>query len=197
MPKFIDPEAGRIYRITHRCNFPHLLDSGLLCCNRSKPITTYRDIGNRELIEKRSRREVPILPGGTLSDYVPFYFTPHSPMLYNIRTGRSVPRVQNSDIIILVTSLARLTELRLPYVFSDRHAYLAGAIFYNQLSDLGRIDWNLLNQRDFKRDPDDPGKFERYQAEALVYQQVPTDVLLGVICYDESAKSELTEISRN
>jgi hypothetical protein len=30
------------------------------------------------------------------------------------------------------------------------------------------VDWPLLQKRDFKRDPDDPAKLERYQAEALV-----------------------------
>lgn len=44
-------------------------------------------IGNPDLIDKRARRAVPLPPGGTLSDYVPFYFTPKSPMLLNIKTG--------------------------------------------------------------------------------------------------------------
>jgi len=50
----------------------------------------YRNIGNPDLIDKRSRRVVPIPPGGTLSDYVPFYFTPFSMMMYNIKTGYGV-----------------------------------------------------------------------------------------------------------
>jgi hypothetical protein len=36
-----------------------------------------RNIGNVDLIDKRSRRLVGVTPGGTLSDYVPFYFTPY------------------------------------------------------------------------------------------------------------------------
>jgi hypothetical protein len=50
------------------------------------------------------------------------------------------------------------------------------------------VDWPLLQKRDFKRDPDDPAKFERYQAEALVYQHCPVSGLIGIICYSEVVK---------
>ena len=43
---------------------------------------------------------------------------------------------------------------------------------------LDRIDWAILRSRDFKRDPEDPGKFERYQAEALIYKYLPIDGVL-------------------
>lgn len=72
-------------------------------------------------------------------------------------------------------------------MFSDRHAYLEAAIFSNNVDDLEKIDWNILQRRDFKNDPDDPAKLERYQAEALVQQQVPVEALLGVACYNEAA----------
>ena len=48
---------------------------------------------------------MPIHPGGTLSDYVPFYFTPFSPMAYNIHTGLGVNRINWRDIVVLVASL--------------------------------------------------------------------------------------------
>ncbi len=48
----------------------------------------FREIGSPDFIDKRAHRMVPVPPGGTLSDYVPFYFTPWLPMLMNITTGR-------------------------------------------------------------------------------------------------------------
>ena len=56
------------------------------------------------------------------------------------------------------------------------------------MGELDRIDWNLLNRRDFRHDPEDPGKFERYQAEALLYRQLPVDALSGIACYDEKSR---------
>lgn len=120
-------------------------------------------------------------------------------MLYNIKTGfGGLPRVPMSEIAILVSSLSRLVESQVPFVFADRHALLATAQFSNDLNDLGRIDWPLLCSRDFKRDPvNDPGKVERYQAEALVYRQVPVSALLGIACYDLNRESQLRRHASN
>jgi ssDNA thymidine ADP-ribosyltransferase, DarT len=148
-------------------------------------------IGNPELISKRNSHPVPISPGGTLSDYPPFYFTHFSPMLLNIRSGRNVTRVPNEEIVIFVSSLPKLKELSVPFVFTDRHAFLRAAQFYDDLNSLHLLDWDILQNRDFRRDPNNPEKFERYEAETLVYQKVPVDSLLGIICYNEEVEASL------
>ena len=52
-----------------------------------------------------------IPPGGTLSDYVPFYFTPFSIMMFNIKTGYGgITKRDNKDIIIFVSSIHKLRE---------------------------------------------------------------------------------------
>ena len=82
-------------------------------------------IGNQELIAKRDRKTVPIDPGGLLSDYVPFYFTPASIMMYNIKTGfRSGSPLDNTNIVIMVASLRDLVSNEVQAVFTDRHALL-------------------------------------------------------------------------
>jgi hypothetical protein len=146
----------------------------------------YVEIGNQELIQRRKSRVVPCGPGGTLSDYVPFYFTPYTPMLYNIKTGYSVPKKPMSEIAILVSSIPYLVEKGVAFVFTDRHAYLKTAQFSNDPTDLSWIIWPSLQARDFKKDDGD--KFEKYQAEALVHRHVPVEALLGIVCYNESAK---------
>lgn len=45
--------------------------------------------------------------------------------------------------------------------------------------------------RDFRRDPEDPEKIERYQAEALVHVHLPAKALLGIICYTEAVAEGL------
>ncbi len=153
----------------------------------------YVEIGNQELIQRRTKRTVPCLPGGTLSDYVPFYFTPYTPMLYNIKTGHGVPQKPLKEIVILVASLRRIAKLNLPFVFSDRHAYLRTAQFSNNLDDLDRIIWPVLQVRDFTRS--DLDKFEKYQAEALIHRHVPVGALMGIACYDVEVRDELKQLA--
>jgi hypothetical protein len=188
---FLTPEKALIFRIVHIANVPWILRNGIHC--RSAPMVDpgYREIGNPDLISKRAGRTVPIPPGGGLSDYVPFYFTPRSPMLLNIKTGFTVAQLPMSEIVVLVSSLPRLAERGIPFVFSDRHAYLATATFSDDLTELDRIDWPRLQQCDFKRDPDEPAKFERYQAEALAYRHVPVAALLGLACSNSATDTRL------
>lgn len=95
--------------------------------------------------------------------------------------------------MILVSSLHHIARLGLRFLFTDSHAYYQWANFYADLADLNKIDWPLLQARDFKRDPDDPAKFERYQAEALIHQHLPVGGLLGIVCYTETLKEGIEQ----
>jgi hypothetical protein len=185
-------EKALIFRATHRLNLPWALESGLHSRGSELQDPNFTAIGNAEIIHRRQSREVPIAPGGDLGDYIPFYFTPYSPMLYNIKTGYGgIQQRPNHDIVILVSSLIKLEELGIPYVFTDRHAVLTAARFFSHRADLGHVDFELLQRRDFKRDENDPGKLERYQAEALAYRHVPMEALMGVACYTEAVRQEV------
>jgi hypothetical protein len=188
----LNPEKALIFRVTHVSNVPWILAHGLHCSNSPLTDPNYVQIGNADLISRRTTRQVPVPPGGTLSDYVPFYFTPYSPMLYNIKTGYSgVTRRAMDEIAILVSSLHKIENEGIQFVFTDRHAYLQTAEFYNNVEDLGHIDWAGLQKRDFRRNPDDPGKVERYQAEALIHRSVPMGAVLGIICYRDQERTKI------
>jgi hypothetical protein len=190
----LNPERALIFRITHVSNVPWILANGLHCSNSGQIDPNYVQIGNSDLIARRASRDVPISPWGTLSDYIPFYFTPYSPMLYNIKTGYNVAKRPMDEIAILVASLREVHSQGISFVFTDRHAYLQTAAFYNDLARLDQIDWARLQARDFRRDPENPGNVERYQAEGLIYQHLPTTQILGIVhhCEQERTKTEAT-----
>ena len=191
----LNPEKALIWRIVHRDNLPWILDNGLYCGNGGNRSSTWVSIGNDELIVKRASHPVPVGPGGVLNDYVPFYFTPFSVMMKNIHSGRGgVQQRANEEIVILVSSLHYIQEQDLPFAFTDSHAYYQWANFYTDLANLEEIDWQILQQRDFKRDPDDPAKFERYQAEALIHQHCPITGLRGIVCYTEPMKADIEQL---
>jgi hypothetical protein len=190
----LNQEKALIWRIVHRDNIPWILDNGLHCGNSKVLFSDWVHIGNPELTTKRATHSVPVEPGGFLNDYVPFYFTPFSPMMRNINSGYGgVRRRSNDEIVILVSSLPHLNESDIPFVFTDSHAYYMWSNYYTDISDLDKIDWEILQKRDFKRDNDDPAKFERYQAEALVHEHCPVTGLLGMVCYTDNVKKNLDE----
>ena len=156
MVKGLRPDKAFIFRIIHRDNLAWILEHGIHCRSAALVNPAYVDIGNQELISKRNSRPVPMVTGGTLSDYIPFYFTPRSPMLLNIKTGYNGIRQRgNEEILILVSTLYKVRDYPLDFLFSDRHAYLQTAVFSSDLAGLSVIDWTILRNSDFKRDNDD------------------------------------------
>ena len=108
----LNPQKALIWRIVHRDNVAWILDHGLYCGNSEIQFPDWVHIGSSELIEKRSSHPVPVGKKGVLNDYVPFYFTPFSPMLKNINTGYGgVKKRANEEIVILVSSLHKVHDL--------------------------------------------------------------------------------------
>jgi hypothetical protein len=190
----LGPEAAFIFRITHVDNVAWILRNGIHCRSSSILDPNFVSIGSVDLIQKRTTRTVPVPPGGPFNDYVPFYFTPWSIMLYNIKTGyNGVTKRNNRDVAIIVSSLHHLAASGHRFVFTDSHAYGVEANFFSGLHHLREIDWPLLRSRNFQNDPEDPGKKGRYQAEALVHRAVPVRALLGIACCDAGVQAQLVQ----
>jgi hypothetical protein len=197
MAEVLNPQKALIFRITHRDNLPWTLEHGLHALNGASSDPNFRNIGNPGLIAKRTSHTVSAGSGGSLSDYIPFYFTPWSMMLYNIHTGYNVPPVPNEEIVFLISSLPRIAQQAIPFVFTDQHAFMKTASFFTELKDLSRIDWPLLNSRNFRRnDENDPGRTDRYQAEALIWRHLPIEALLGIVSCNEDVNSWLQTEAR-
>lgn len=190
----LNPDKALLFRITHRNNLAWILDHGLISRNREPQDPDFVTIGSEDLIDKRAAWALPVGPGDLLGDYVPFYFTPWSPMLLNLLTGRGVRQRDPEEIVFIVTSLHLLERNDVPYLISDRHAYLRTANFFQAREDLKTVvPWTALQNRDFKKDPLNPEAFDRYQAEALAYDHVPVTALLGLACYTDAVKAQLDQ----
>src|SRR5687768_4527774 len=133
----LGPEAAHIFRITHVRNVPWILDHGLHCQLSKTVDPNFVPVGMPELIDKRATKRVPLAPGGTLGDYAPFYFTPWSIMMFNIKTGRNnVIQRPNGEIAILVSSLHKLKELGVLFLFTNGHAYMLETEYFDDLANL-------------------------------------------------------------
>jgi hypothetical protein len=65
------------------------------------------------------------------------------------------------------------------------------AEYFTRMENLNRIDWSLLQSRDFRHDSEDPAKKERYQAEALLWKHVPLSAIQGVCCFDQQVLGDI------
>ncbi|MGH8746642.1 MAG: type II toxin-antitoxin system toxin DNA ADP-ribosyl transferase DarT [Burkholderiales bacterium] len=190
------PNPTFVYRITHADNVPWLLANGLHCASAGVRDPGFVEIGLPDLIQRRATRTVPLPPGGTLNDYVPFYFGTHSVMLYNLHTGYGVKQVPQREIVYLVSSVQLLGSRNVPFLFTNRHAYVALAHYSSNTADLDTLDWDLINGRDFKRDPNRPEKIERREAELLAHRSVPFEALEGIACYDGTVRLRIEAVAR-
>lgn len=192
----INAERKYCYRITHVNNLKLLLQSGIVNKNHPMASCNYENIGNPDIIGIRDDFPVKIKDYGYIGEYVPFYFTPKSVMLYNIITGHNDSKVKRRDrteILIIRCLISDLTKLP-KWFFSDGQANTKISEHFNDLNKLDKIDWRIIYSSDFSRTEEDPDKIRRYQAEFLVYKEVPFNFVESLCVYDSNVASRLSEV---
>ncbi|HKZ66896.1 MAG TPA: DUF4433 domain-containing protein, partial [Chitinophagaceae bacterium] len=177
------------YRLYHIQNLPHILQSGLCTKNHPQANPNFIPIGNPGIITSRGVTPVRIAGYGNIGDYVPFYFTPRSIMLYNIVTGYwapVVPQVQRTDIIILRCEIQKLAGLG-QFFFTDGQANDALTNHYNNVANTTNIDWASIQTSNFSKSNGDFDRPRRYQAEFLVHYHVPVQAIESIFVYNQQA----------
>jgi hypothetical protein len=183
----INAERKYCYRIYNIENLAYLLEVGLCTKNHSNASKHFSSVGNPDIIGTRDTTSVRIDGYGNLGDYVPFYFTPRSVMLYNIITGYYaplVPKLSRDEIIIIRSEIAELSANTRTF-FTDGQANAAYSKHYTDLKDLDKIDWESIQQSNFHKSDADTDRTRRYQAEFLVYAHVPLDLIESILVYNE------------
>ena len=103
-------------------------------------------------------------------------------MLYIISKG-DVPTYSGGqdEIVYLVTSVERVVEEHLRFVFTDRNAALGFARYGDDVKDLDDyVDWELMEALMWHATAEEPDRMERRMAEFLVYGHVPWSAFVGV-----------------
>jgi hypothetical protein len=186
----------RVFHMTRIERLPSVVAFGLLPDNvcRQRQITGV-EIGYDHIKRRRALRVVPCGVGGTLADYVPFYFAPRSPMLYAITRGLvSAEAACTEQIVYLVSSTQTLRGAGLTVIATNRHAeldYAAMTEHDGELDGDGFIDWPLMTATYWNNTPDDPDRKERRQAECLVHPSVPWQAIEGIVTKNEHARAQV------
>lgn len=170
------PQDPPIFHITHVENLPSILREGGLWCDSqriARGLAT-TNIGYLHIKQRRLCRPVTTRAGGMLGDYVPFNFCPRSVMLYRVSCGHQDYNGGQDCIVHLVSTVSRATSLGRAWAFTDRHAELAHALHYDDLSMLGEVPWRVMSEKYWSEIR------EERQAEFLVKEFFPWAAISGV-----------------
>ena len=149
-------------------------------------------IGDGSLITTRNKF---ILNNGTrLGEYIPFYFGVRTPMLYVVQNGFNlVAPTSAENIVYCVSSVQKIIDLQLDFVFTDGHAVDGFSSQYT-VADIQNIDTildkNAINAKYWK-DENDLDKKRRKEAEFWVLGDISLHAILGYITYNENAKNKI------
>jgi hypothetical protein len=130
--------------MTHIKNIPHILDNGIVHSSSVRANPNYLPIGDGSLIN--SRNNFILNNGRRLGDYIPFYFGVRTPMLYVIQNGFNlVTPMAAEEVVYCVSSVQKILDLQLEFVFTDGHAVDGFSSQYTN-ADVGNIN-NLIDRK--------------------------------------------------
>jgi hypothetical protein len=178
------PPDPHIFHITHVDNLASIVQEGCLWSDmhRQQRQLASTNIGYGHIKARRMRRAVPVAARGVLGQYVPFYFCCRSVMLYVIHRRHEDYQGGQGPIVHLVSRISRATATGHRWAFTDRHAELQYAQYYDDLSQLGQVDWSVMPHGIFWGG--DPDMKERRQAEFLVYEAFPWTAIERIVVKD-------------
>lgn len=188
------PKPTWVYHFTPIENLDEILKSGGIVCNNLCE-TQQVSVAHGHIQDRRAKKQVPCGPGGNLHDYVPFYFCPRSPMMYAIQGGRVASYSKGQgELVYLVLTLESVSGAGRDFVFTDRHAVTVYAEFYTDPVHLVEFDWALMKATQWNDTLNYPDRKERKQAEFLVHEFVPWDLIKGLAVMTPGMKERVEDL---
>ncbi len=166
------PQNPRIFHITHVENIPSIIAHGCLWSDSQRigQNLLTANIGYSHIKQRRLNRPVTTGFGGKLGDYVPFNFCSRSVMLYVVSQGHVDYVGGQDDVVHLVSSVDTAIGLGKPWAFTDQHADLAYATYFDSVAQLDEVDWTVMPLTQWGGNDEIRAK---RQAEFLVYESFP------------------------
>ncbi len=195
MPPAVDRP---ILHFTHVDNLPGVIASGGLDADSilSEDDTSIVDCAEAGIKERRRGMAVKVAPFGYVSEYVPFYFAPRSPMMYRINRG-SVQSYAGTaaQLVYLVSSVQIVEEAGLQWVCSDGNCGTRITDHYNQWQDLETaVDWDVMRAQTWANTDEDGDRKRRRAAEFLVREKFPLACIRASIVKTETMAARVRAV---
>lgn len=185
-----------LFRITHINNILLFLQCGFLYSQNSAPqdfAANYSNIYNEDIHKGRGRRCDPAHPGLTVHHYVPFYFCYKSPMLYAVKFYHN-----QDNIAYIVIKTANILQAGIKYAFTDSNAFLATAMWFHDIKDLGQLDWEAINAQQWGSNSDPSGNTKHYKmAEFLILDKLPWGLISSIVVKSNVARDKVLRMIDN
>lgn len=187
-----------LYRMTNIENISHILQNGITHSKSSKANPNFIPIGDASLIT--TRNNFLLNNGRLLGEYIPFYLGTRTPMLFVVQKGfNMVAPTHAENIVYCVSSVQKIINLQLGFLFTDGHAIDRFTTQYG-VNDIQNID-SILDINAIKAkywiDENDLDRKRKKESEFLVLGDVPKEAILGYITYNEKAKNRALNYGAN
>ena len=174
------PNPTPIFRFIHIENLDTLLRRGGLHAPNHVPDDSlpYRFCHDPEVQGARAAVAITAGPGGTIHDYVPFYFGYLSPMMLKLKTGQVAGYDEGQEpLIYLVSTAEAVAAAGVEFVFTDGHGLAFFTDQFDRLERLDAVDWEMVYQRYWSDNTQDMDRQRRKQAEFLVHRSCPWSLI--------------------
>lgn len=188
-----DHLRGRFaYHFTLLDNLPSIIEHGLLSTNRKNTQhIVHANVAEQGIQDRRQTMSVPCVPGRSVHDYVPFYFSKRTPMLLSIINKKNV----DQHLIIYLAVPVTLIEQRAGVVFSDAAANTdIPPNFYDASNSqqLTTLNWEAIDSKIWGW-PDEQLRHQK-MAELLVPDSIGINEISHLIVWNEEIKAEVEKI---
>lgn len=191
------PVPSPILRFTHVDNLDTIIRRNGIHAPNHVPDDglTYRFCHSAEVHGARADVSIPVGPGGTIHDYVPFYFGYLSPMMLNLKTGRVDGYNEGQEpLIYLVSSAQAVEDAGIKFVYSDGHGLATFTDWFDDLDKLDAVDWTVVNLRYWTDNINDMDRQRKKQAEFLVHQCCPWSLIQEIVVIDSTMQRRVEAI---
>jgi hypothetical protein len=197
----VPPKNPEIYHITHLENLLQIVDGVLWSdAERIRRALNCTIVGMSEIKRRRLEElEVDCQPGTKVGEYVPFYFCPRSIMLFLLHRGNHPDvtyRGGQRPILHLEADLhavvAWADSVARRWAFSNGNAGARYTPFFDDIDQLDALDWKAIHESDWR----DPIVKERKQAEFLVHESFPWELVERIGVVDEEIAEQVVKAIR-
>ena len=178
-----------IYHFTYLDNLENIIENGLLSTNLKNELgIEHVDIANQAIQCRRANMTVTCGPGGSLHDYVPFYFSARTRMLLRILNSKNVDQ---QFIIYFAVPISLVSRDDVVFTSASANTAIPPTFFENP-SDLSNLNWEVIDSNTWRHSSEDDRQAK--MAEVLIHRKVEISDIENVVVWNEGIRKEVKRI---